>query len=56
MKKFTELKDQVVAMENDAQKFYEKGNQTAGRRLRKALLNLRISATAIRKEVSQLKK
>jgi hypothetical protein len=55
MKKFQELKNLVLTIEGDALKFYEKGNQAAGRRLRKALLNVRSSATNIRKDVSALK-
>ena len=35
----------------DAYKFYEKGNKTAGVRLRKAMLELVKAAGAVRKEV-----
>jgi len=56
MKKFLELKTLILSTEEDARKFYEKGNKTAGVRLRKALLLSKNIAQEIRKEVSARKK
>jgi hypothetical protein len=56
MKKFEELKDLVTSVENDAKAFYEKGNSAAGRRLRNALQQIKVAATEVRKEVTELKK
>lgn len=56
MKKFLELKMLIVSAEEDARKFYEKGNKTAGVRLRKALLSSKAITQEIRKEVSARKK
>ena len=55
MKKFEELKDLVTSLENDAKAFYEKGNSAAGRRLRNALQQIKVAATNIRKEVTEIK-
>jgi hypothetical protein len=55
MKKFEELKNQVSAAEKDATAFYKNGNAAAGTRLRKALQEIKVAATAIRAEVMQLK-
>ena len=55
MKKFEELKDLVASVESDAKAFYEKGNNAAGRRLRNALQQIKVAATGIRKEVTEIK-
>ncbi|GIV39784.1 MAG: hypothetical protein KatS3mg033_1584 [Thermonema sp.] len=55
MKKFEELKNIVLAAEEDAKKFYEKDNQAAGTRLRKAMQQLKELAHDIRKEVQEIK-
>ncbi len=55
MKKFEELKNIVLAAEEDAKKFYEKDNQAAGTRLRKAMQQLKELAHEIRKEVQEIK-
>ena len=55
MKQFQALKEQVAALEKDAASFYEKGNRAAGTRLRNSLQQLKVAATAIRKEVMELK-
>jgi archaellum component FlaC len=55
MKKFEELKDLVTSVENDAKAFYDKGNKAAGTRLRNALQQIKVAATDIRKEVTELK-
>ena len=56
MKKFEELKDLVTSVENDAKAFYDKGNKAAGTRLRNALQQIKVAATDIRKEVTELKR
>jgi len=55
MKKFQELKNTIIKAEEDAVKFFEKGNQTAGRRLRKALQSIKNLAQQERVHVSELK-
>ncbi|RKR84275.1 histone H1-like protein Hc1 [Mucilaginibacter gracilis] len=55
MKKFQELKDLVSTIENDAVKFYEKGNKAAGTRLRNGLQQIKGLATDIRKDVTEIK-
>ncbi len=55
MSRFEELKAMVDAMEEDFQKFYEKGNKAAGTRVRKAMLELKNKAQEIRVEVQELK-
>ncbi|MDB4925523.1 histone H1 [Mucilaginibacter sp.] len=55
MKNFQALKELIATAENDAVKFYEKGNKTAGTRLRGAMQQLKAAATTIRKDVSELK-
>ncbi len=55
MKKFLELKTLIISAETDACKFYERGNKTAGVRLRKALLLSKTIAQDIRKDVSAKK-
>jgi len=56
MKKFEELKDLVASVESDAKAFYDKGNKAAGTRLRNALQQIKVAATDIRKEVTELKR
>ena len=55
MKKFEELKSLVLTIEEDAKKVYEKGNKSAGTRLRKNLQTVRSLAGEIRKEVIGLR-
>jgi len=56
MTKFKELQDVLNTVEQDAAKFYEKGNKAAGTRLRSGLQQIKVLATEIRKEVTELKK
>ncbi|WP_426587930.1 histone H1 [Mucilaginibacter sp. R-33] len=56
MKKFQELKELVDAIEQDAVRFYEKGNKAAGTRLRNGLQQIKVLATEVRKEVVELKR
>ncbi len=55
MKRFEELKDLVMSLEGDFEKFYDKGNQAAGTRVRKGMQSLKNVAQDIRKEVQDIK-
>lgn len=55
MKNSQALKDLITNAETEAAKFYEKGNKTAGTRLRATMQQIKAAATNIRKEVSDLK-
>ncbi|MGM0947127.1 MAG: histone H1 [Bacteroidota bacterium] len=55
MSKFSEVKDLVMGLEADFEKFYEKGNQAAGTRVRKGMQDLKNMAQDIRKEVQDMK-
>ena len=56
MEKFNELKALVASLEEDATKFFEKGNKSAGVRLRKGLQDIKALAQAVRVEVSEANK
>ena len=55
MSRFTELRDLLATFEKDFIKFYEKGNKSAGTRVRKHMNELRRKAQDIRKEVQEVK-
>ncbi len=55
MNRLQELKDLVASFEKDFIKFYEKGNKSAGTRVRKSMNELKKKAQEIRKEVQELK-
>ena len=52
MEKFDELKTLVNNLEEDAIKFYEKGNKAAGVRLRKGLQEIKTLSQYLRQDVS----
>jgi len=52
MEKFEELKTLIASIEEDAVKFYEKGNKAAGVRLRKGLQEIRTLSQTLRQDVS----
>jgi hypothetical protein len=52
MEKFEELKTLITSIEDDASKFYEKGNKAAGVRLRKGLQDIRTLSQVLRQDVS----
>ncbi len=54
-KRFDEVRDKVMAMEADFDKFYDKNNQAAGTRVRKAMQDMKNLAQDIRKEVQEIK-
>ncbi len=56
MKNFEELKTLVTSLEDDVVKFYDKGNKTAGTRVRKGCQDIKNLCQTIRVEVSELKK
>ena len=55
MKRFDELRDLVMSLEADFQKFYDKENQAAGTRVRKGMQELKNVAQEIRVEVQETK-
>jgi hypothetical protein len=55
MKRFDELRDLVMSLEADFQKFYDKGNQAAGTRVRKGMQDLKNLSQEIRVEVQDIK-
>lgn len=55
MARFEELKDLVMGLEDDFNKFYEKGNKAAGTRVRKGMQDLKVLSQEIRKEVQEMK-
>ncbi len=55
MKRFDELKSLVESLEGDFQKFYDKGNQAAGTRVRKGMQELKNVSQNIRVEVQDIK-
>ena len=55
MSRFSELQSIVNDMEGDFQKFYDKGNQAAGTRVRKGMQDMKNLAQEIRLEVQDIK-
>lgn len=55
MNRFSEIKDLILGLEGDFEKFYEKNNQAAGTRVRKGMQDLKNLAQDIRKEVQDKK-
>jgi len=55
MKRFNEVKDLVAGLEEDFQKFYEKGNSAAGTRVRVGMQAIKNLAQEIRVEVQEIK-
>jgi hypothetical protein len=55
MSRFEEIKNLVMGLEGDFDKFYNKGNQAAGTRVRKGMQDLKTMAQDIRKEVQDKK-
>ncbi len=55
MTRFEELVALVQSFEKDFAKFYDKGNKSAGTRVRKAMNELKRKAQEIRKEVQEIK-
>lgn len=55
MARFDEVKNLILSLEGDFEKFYEKGNQAAGTRVRKGMQDLKTLAQEIRAEVQDKK-
>mgnify|MGYP003579955457 CR=1 FL=1 len=55
MNKFSKVRDLVMSLEADFEKFYEKGNSAAGTRVRKGMQDLKNLAQELRKEVQDMK-
>ncbi len=55
MSRFQELQELVASFEKDFVKFYEKGNKSAGTRIRKSMNELKRKAQEIRKEIQEIK-
>ncbi len=55
MKRFDEIRDLVMSLEADFEKFYDKANQAAGTRVRKGMQDLKNLAQEIRIEVQNKK-
>lgn len=55
MDKFQKLKDLIASAEADADKFYNKGNASAGTRLRKTMQDIKVAAQEIRNSVTDQK-
>jgi hypothetical protein len=55
MSKFDELRTYVHGLEKDFQEFYDKGNKAAGRRVRKAMQEIKKMAQDIRVDIQEKK-
>ncbi len=55
MTRFEEVKNLVMSLEGDFDKFYDKENQAAGTRVRKGMQDLKTMAQNIRSEVQDKK-
>jgi len=55
MKRFDDLRDLVMSLEDDFEKFYDKENNAAGTRVRKGMQDLKNLAQEIRLEVQSKK-
>lgn len=55
MARFEEIRDLIMSLEGDFEKFYDKENQAAGTRVRKGMQELKNLAQEIRIEVQDLK-
>ena len=51
MERFEQLRDLVAGLEGDFGDFYGKGNKAAGRRIRKAMQEMKVAAQEVRVEV-----
>ena len=55
MARFDQIKDMVMELEGDFDKFYNKGNSAAGTRVRKGMQDLKTLTQEIRLEVQNTK-
>ena len=54
-RRFDDIRDKVMQLEADFEKFYDKSNQAAGTRVRKGMQELKNLAQEIRVEVQGIK-
>ena len=55
MNRFEQIKNHIMDLEDDFNKFYDKQNQAAGTRVRKGMQDLKNLAQEIRIEVQDIK-
>jgi Histone H1-like protein Hc1. len=55
MEKYAELKALIASIEDDAVKFYEKGNNAAGTRVRTGLQQVKALAQDLRNAITEAK-
>jgi hypothetical protein len=55
MEKFENLKALIASIEEDVKKFNEKGNKSAGTRVRQVLQQIKSVSQELRKEISEKK-
>jgi hypothetical protein len=55
MNEFETIKNMVMSMEKDFEKFYDKGNSAAGTRVRKGLQDLKVKCQELRLEIQNMK-
>ena len=55
MDKFNDLKTKILALEEEAKKFFENGNKSAGTRLRKGLQEAKALSQELRNLVTETK-
>ncbi len=56
MEKFNDLIKLIEGIKKDVEKFYEKGNKSAGVRVRKTMQEVKKLAQEIRVEISEIRK
>ncbi len=55
MNRYEQLKEMLTSLEDDFSKFYDKGNQAAGTRVRKGMQDMKNLSQEIRIEVQNMK-
>lgn len=55
MKRFDQVRELVMSLEGDFEKFYDKGNSAAGTRVRKGMQELKNLSQEVRVEVQDIK-
>ena len=55
MQKYEEIKNLIASIDGDVDKFYNKGNKSAGTRIRKAMQDLKKLAKDLRVDVQESK-
>jgi hypothetical protein len=55
MDDFQQIEELMIGAKKDYQDFYEKGNQTAGTRLRQKMMQVLLSAKVMRTDVTRKK-